>query len=53
MSRRMSVGYFMHPNYDAEIACIPTCLQAGEAPKYPPITAGGHIRAKIEASHKG
>jgi isopenicillin N synthase-like dioxygenase len=53
MSRRMSVGYFMHPNYDAEIACIPTCLGAGEAPKYPPITAGGHIRAKIDASHKG
>jgi len=52
MSRRMSVGYFMHPNYNARIACIPTCLGPGEAPKYPPITAGGHIRAKIEASHK-
>ena len=53
MSRRMSVGYFMHPNYDAEIACIPTCLRPGEAAKYPPTTAGGHIRAKIDASHKG
>jgi isopenicillin N synthase-like dioxygenase len=52
MSRRISVGYFMHPNYDAEITCIPTCLHPGEAPKYPPITAGGHIRAKIDASHK-
>lgn len=52
-SRRMSVGYFMHPNYDAEIRCIPTCLSAGQAPEYGPITAGGHIRAKIEASHKG
>lgn len=51
MSRRMSVGYFMHPNYDAEIRCIPTCVAPGEDPKYPPITAGGHIRAKIEASH--
>jgi len=53
MSRRMSVGYFMHPDYDAGIACIPTCLRRGEVPKYPPITAGDHIRAKIEASHKG
>lgn len=52
MSRRMSVGYFMHPNYDAEIRCIPTCVAPGEGPKYPPITAGGHIRAKIEASHR-
>jgi isopenicillin N synthase-like dioxygenase len=53
MSRRMSVGYFLHPNYDAKIACIPTCLRPGGTPKYPPITAGGHIRAKIDASHKG
>ena len=53
MSRRMSVGYFMHPNYDAEIRCIPTCLPSGETPRYPAITAGDHIRAKIDASHKG
>ncbi len=50
-SRRMSIGYFMHPNYDARIECIPTCAGA-EGPKFPPISAGGHIRAKIEASHK-
>jgi isopenicillin N synthase-like dioxygenase len=53
MSRRMSVGYFMHPNFDAEIRCIPSCLRPGETPRYAPITAGGHIRAKIDASHKG
>ncbi len=53
MSRRMSVGYFMHPNYDAEIRCIPTCVPDGQSPRHDPITAGGHIRAKIEASHKG
>ncbi|MEM8973899.1 MAG: 2-oxoglutarate and iron-dependent oxygenase domain-containing protein [Pseudomonadota bacterium] len=52
-SRRMSIGYFMHPNYDAEIACIPSCLGAGESAKYAPITAGGHIRDKIEKSHAG
>ncbi len=50
-SRRLSVGYFMHPNYDAEIACIPSCVASGELPKFGPITAGGHIRAKIDASH--
>ena len=51
MSRRISIGYFMHPDYDAEIECLPSCI--GDGAKYPPITAGGHIRAKIEASHKG
>ena len=52
-SRRMSIGYFMHPNFDAEISCIPSCLQPGETPKHHPITAGGHIREKIEKSHAG
>jgi isopenicillin N synthase-like dioxygenase len=51
MSRRVAIGYFMHPNYDAEIRCIPTCLAPGAAPRHPPITAGGHIRAKIDRSH--
>ena len=52
-SRRMSIGYFMHPNFDAEIACIASCLKTGESPKYIPITAGDHIREKIEKSHAG
>ena len=51
-SRRLSIGYFVHPDYDARIACIPTCLAPGEMPKYPPITAGGHIAGKIARSHK-
>ena len=51
MSRRQSIGYFMHPNYDAKIECFPTCLGAGESPLYPPITAGEHIAMKIEKSH--
>jgi isopenicillin N synthase-like dioxygenase len=51
-SRRMSVGFFVHPNYDAEISCIASCLDSGEVPRYPTITAGEHIRRKIEASHK-
>lgn len=52
-SRRMSIGYFMHPNFDAEISCVPSCLNVGESPRYEPITAGGHIREKIEKSHAG
>ncbi len=51
-SRRQSIGYFMHPNYDAAIECLPTCLEAGEEPRYPTISAGEHIAMKIEKSHK-
>jgi isopenicillin N synthase-like dioxygenase len=52
-SRRQSIGFFAHPNFDAEIACIPTCLKPGAAPIYPPITAGEHIALKIAKSHQG
>ena len=51
MSRRQSIGYFMHPNYDAPIECFPTCLDSGETSLYPTITAGEHIAMKIEKSH--
>ena len=50
-SRRLSIGMFVHPNYDQTIACVPTCLTSGETPRYPVISAGGHIKDKIERSH--
>ena len=33
-SRRLSIGYFTRPNYDAPIECIPTCTSAEEPPRY-------------------
>ncbi len=37
-SRRMSIGYFTRPNYDAPITCIETCVKKGNSPKYQPTT---------------
>jgi isopenicillin N synthase-like dioxygenase len=37
---RLSIVFFHHPNYDAEIACIPTCTDAGNPPKYAPVFSG-------------
>ena len=51
-SRRLSIGMFVHPNYDQRIECVPTCLAPGETPRYPAITAGEHIKRKIERSHE-
>jgi isopenicillin N synthase-like dioxygenase len=42
-SRRQSIAFFLHPNYDAEVAS----LVPGPA-KYPPIRAGDHMRMKME-----
>jgi len=45
-SRRQSLVYFFHPNYDTVIECIPSCKADGVA-KYPPITAREHLVSKI------
>ena len=34
---RYAIPFFHGPNWDAEIACLPTCLAPGETPKWPPI----------------
>jgi isopenicillin N synthase-like dioxygenase len=47
-SRRQSIAFFCHPNYDAEIECIPTCMSPGVPAKYPPIMAGEHMRMKMQ-----
>jgi len=43
-SRRQSLVFFHNPNYDAPVACIPTCAANGEHPKYRPTTSGEHLR---------
>ena len=47
MSRRQSIAFFCHPNYDAEIKCIESCTGPGNPPKYPSILAGEHMRMKM------
>lgn len=47
-SRRQTVGFFLHPNYDARVACLPTCTGADDPPRYGPILAGEHMLAKLE-----
>jgi isopenicillin N synthase-like dioxygenase len=49
-SRRQSVIFFHNPNYDAEIRCIPTCVEPGAEPKYEPITSGAHLRRLFVAT---
>lgn len=51
-SRRQTVGFFLHPNYDAEVRCLPTCTDAGHPPRYAPILAGEHMLAKLERREK-
>ncbi|MBH67355.1 MAG: 2OG-Fe(II) oxygenase [Rhodospirillaceae bacterium] len=52
-SRRQTIGYFMHPDYDTLIEVLPSCIGARNSPKFKPISAGQHIAEKIRASHEG
>ncbi|MBI3515279.1 MAG: isopenicillin N synthase family oxygenase [Proteobacteria bacterium] len=47
--RRLSLGFFCHPNYDAPVACLPSCLAPDARPKYDDILAGEYMRQKIMA----
>lgn len=38
-SRRLSIGYFFGPNYDASLACIDTCCSSEHPAKYKPVRA--------------
>ena len=49
-ARRQSMPYFQNANWSAEIACLPTCLAPGEAPKYEPVLAGPHLMGKFRKS---
>ena len=44
---RLTIGYFQHPNLDAEVACLPGCVDAGEAPRYDPVTAGAFLHRQF------
>ena len=47
VGRRQSIGYFLHPNFDARVECLPTCRSPGNPPRYAPIMAGEHMREKL------
>lgn len=51
-SRRLSIVFFTGPRDDAEIACLPGCATQERPARYPPITAGEHVRAKIRQTYE-
>jgi isopenicillin N synthase-like dioxygenase len=49
---RYSVPFFFTGRPDHHVACLPTCLADGEAPKYPPTTTLDHLKMMYERSYK-
>jgi isopenicillin N synthase-like dioxygenase len=49
---RYSVPFFYTGNYGYKVECIPTCLESGEQPKYPPVTVEQHMREMYRRTYK-
>ncbi len=49
---RLSLLFFHQPNYDAVIACLPSCTGPDDPPRYAPITSGAHVARKIDMSRR-
>jgi isopenicillin N synthase-like dioxygenase len=45
-SRRLSIVFFHHPNYDARVSCLPTCVKPGAVPGYEPIQVSDYYSMK-------
>ncbi len=46
---RFSVAFFLDPDPDALVSCLPTCRGAGE--RYPPVTAADYLRQRLDATY--
>jgi isopenicillin N synthase-like dioxygenase len=48
---RYSVAFFLDPNPDAMVACLPTCVSAERPAKYAPITGAEFLRSRLEPTY--
>jgi len=48
-ARRLSIGFFVGPRYNAMVECFPTCQSAEQPAKYPPITVHDYRTARFAA----
>jgi isopenicillin N synthase-like dioxygenase len=50
MKRRQSLAFFHQPNWFAEIACLPSCVEPGSKPKYEPVLSGPYLMGKFKST---
>ena len=46
-AERLSIAYFVHPNRDALIECIPTCREDDEPVRHPGVLAGDYRKMQV------
>lgn len=50
---RHSMPFFHNANWNARVTALPTCVQAGESPKYDSVLAGPHLQSKFTKATAG
>ena len=48
---RYSIAFFLDPNPEALVSAIASCVPAGQAPRYAPITAADYLRERFAATY--
>jgi isopenicillin N synthase-like dioxygenase len=48
---RYSVAFFLDPNPDAIVACLPSCVDPDHPAKYGPITGGDFLLSRLEPTY--
>lgn len=51
--RRRSIAWFQQPDPDAVIEVLPSLVSAAQPAKYPPVTSGAHLMAKLMGPRTG
>lgn len=48
---RYSAAFFLDPNPDALVACLPTCQGPDRPPRYAPITGADYLKSRLDATY--
>jgi isopenicillin N synthase-like dioxygenase len=48
---RYSIAFFLDPNPEANVACLPSCLSPERPPLYPPIRADDFLRSRLDPTY--
>ncbi|KAL1219798.1 2-oxoglutarate-dependent dioxygenase 33 [Cardamine amara subsp. amara] len=48
---RYSIPFFVEPNHDCLVECLPTCTSESDLPKYPPIKCSAYLTQRYKETH--
>ncbi len=48
---RLSVAFFLDPNPDALVACLPSCAGPDRPARYPAVTGADYLRERLDATY--